>query len=202
MSRDLGLAAVRTRIREHSPKLLRADPPPTLEASVALILHQDPSIRHPELLFIRRAEREGDPWSGHMAFPGGRRQHEDENLTATALRETHEEVGFRPSRVLGRLDDFTSDRSPRTPDLRVAGVVCEVSERPALALNHEVQSAVWIPLPWILDPRSIARFESPASGGSFPAFEYEGYVVWGMTYRILRSFFAVLGAELPEEAAR
>ncbi len=131
-----------------------------------------------------------------MAFPGGRRQAEDSDLAATALRETQEEVGFRPRSILGRLDDFTSDRTPRTPDLRVAAVVCDIGERPPLELNHEVQAAVWIPLHWILDPRSRTRFESPAARATFPAFHYEGYVVWGMTYRILRSFFRVLGSEL------
>lgn len=48
----------------------------------------------PEILFIKRASRSGDRWNGHVAFPGGRRDPEDENDAATSVRETEEEVGL------------------------------------------------------------------------------------------------------------
>ena len=62
------------------------DPPGPFAAAVAAILRQAPSGL--EVLFIKRAERDGDPWSGHMAFPGGRREPHDSDLYSTALRET------------------------------------------------------------------------------------------------------------------
>jgi len=167
-----------------------------MQASVALVLHEPPG-ESPELLFIQRAEREGDPWSGHMAFPGGRRQAEDSSLVATALRETQEEVGFRPDRVLGRLNDFAGSRGPRIPALRVAGIVCEVDKRPRIKMNHEVRNTVWIPLSWILDPQAHRVAPMGASGEPMPSFCYDDYVVWGLTYRLLRDFFSVVGERLP-----
>ena len=84
-------------------------------ASVAIILRVDappssPPAPHNTLaLFIRRAPRLGDPWSGHVAFPGGKRDPEDADDMATAVREVHEEVGLDllngPFEFLGRLDD-------------------------------------------------------------------------------------------------
>lgn len=48
----------------------------------------------PELLFIKRAARVGDRWTGHVALPGGKRDPEDEDDKATAIRESQEEVGL------------------------------------------------------------------------------------------------------------
>ncbi|MDY6865753.1 MAG: NUDIX domain-containing protein, partial [Halobacteriota archaeon] len=62
------------------------------EAAVALILkecEEDISI-----IFIKRSEDERDPWSGHMAFPGGRKDEEDESIIDTVMRETFEETGI------------------------------------------------------------------------------------------------------------
>jgi NUDIX domain len=48
----------------------------------------------PEILFIKRAGRAGDRWSGHVALPGGRRDRPDLDDRAAAIRETKEEVGL------------------------------------------------------------------------------------------------------------
>src|SRR3989442_10873051 len=68
-----------------------------------------------EALFIRRAQRADDPWSGQVALPGGRRDAGDADLFATAVRETREETGIdlAGAERLGRLDDLY----PRTPTL-------------------------------------------------------------------------------------
>jgi 8-oxo-dGTP pyrophosphatase MutT (NUDIX family) len=47
-----------------------------------------------EVLFIRRQERDGDPWSGHVAMPGGKQEDADADDEYTAMREAHEEVGL------------------------------------------------------------------------------------------------------------
>jgi 8-oxo-dGTP pyrophosphatase MutT (NUDIX family) len=198
---QLRLDVIRARLREHRP-VLAALPGSTdaLRAAVTLILHE-PAERPPELLFIERARSEGDPWSGHMAFPGGRRDPGDPDIQATAAREAYEEVGITLGAPIGRLDDFSGNRNPRLPALIVSPFVYEVSERPKLLSNHEVQSTVWIPVSWILAPDSAVeyRVDQEGRGGPFPAFRYRGYIVWGLTYRILRSFFAALGREFGTE---
>ena len=136
-----------------------------------------------------------------MAFPGGRRQAGDEDLACTACRETLEEVGFEPKALLGRLDDFSGSRGPAIPHLRVAAFVFEASERPRVIPSAEVQSAVWVPLSWILQAESIAEHVSPRDE-RFPAFRYQRYLVWGLTYRILRGFLSIVGHELPAGTPR
>jgi 8-oxo-dGTP pyrophosphatase MutT (NUDIX family) len=191
------LESIRDRLRAHRPVLAEAPPPHALEASVALVLYEPPGMG-PELLFIERAVRPEDPWSGHMAFPGGRRQSDDADLAGTACRETLEEVGFEPKALLGRLDDFSGSRGPAIPHLRVAAFVFEAAERPPLIPSAEVQSAVWVPLAWILKPDSVAEHLAQRSDRveRFPAFRYERYLVWGLTYRILRGFLSVAGHPL------
>ena len=62
-------------------------------SAVAIVLDKHAST-DASILMIKRAEHKGDPWSGHMAFPGGRCEAFDKNGLATAKREMHEEVGF------------------------------------------------------------------------------------------------------------
>ncbi len=193
----LDLARIRTRIEAHRPALVAPLGEPTLLAAVALVFHQPPG-GEPELLFIERARKEGDPWSGQMAFPGGRRDPTDSDIAATAAREALEEVGVEVGIPFGRLDDFSGSRNPRVPPLVVSPFVYEAPERPQLRPNAEVQSTVWIPVPWILHPDSSYdyRFERPEYAGTFPAIRYDRYTVWGLTYRILGNLFSVLGREL------
>jgi 8-oxo-dGTP pyrophosphatase MutT (NUDIX family) len=192
------LDSIRARLRAHRPTLAEPPAPNGFEASVALVLHEPPGAGA-ELLFIERAVRAEDPWSGHMAFPGGRRQSSDADLSCTACRETLEEVGFEPKELLGQLDDFSGSRGPAVPSLRVSAFVYEAAERPIVIPSPEVQSAVWVPLAWILQAESVAEHVARRSEREerFPAFRYERYLVWGLTYRILRGFVSVIGHELP-----
>jgi len=191
------LAIIREGLTVHKPALAKVPGGPAMEAAVALILHEPPGGQL-EFLLIERARSERDPWSGQMAFPGGRYETTDPDLAATAAREAHEEVGVRLVQTLGRLDDVTGGRGP-DERIVVASYVYEVAERPVLRTNQEVSSAVWIPLRWILDPQSASRyrFEHEEFRGNYPAFRYEHYTVWGLTYRILQNFVKVVGRSLP-----
>jgi 8-oxo-dGTP pyrophosphatase MutT (NUDIX family) len=191
------LEVIRKRLDRHAPAL--ADPrEEAWRAAVALILHEPPG-EDPEVLFIERARREGDPWSGQMAFPGGRFEPRDSDMAATATRETAEEVGLELGPPIARLDDFDGSRSARPRGLVVSAFVYTIEERPELVLSYEVNSTVWVPLPVLLDPGSSRPycFEREEFGGTFPSIHYDGYIIWGLTYRILGSFFEVLGASLP-----
>jgi 8-oxo-dGTP pyrophosphatase MutT (NUDIX family) len=137
---------------------------------------------------IRRAEREGDRWSGHMAFPGGRWGPEDPDLLATAIRETREEVGVDLSRarLLGQYDD-SAPRSQALPPVIVRPFVFQLEARSAIVPNHEVAGAQWTAIDQLLTPGVYRPFQFEAQGIKMllPGYHLEEGVVWGMTERIL-----------------
>ncbi len=78
-------------------------------SAVAMVLKLIDGELH--ILMIKRAEREGDPWSGHMAFPGGRMDPGDANGFSVAVRETEEEVGLTlgsEDLCIGRLSEINA----------------------------------------------------------------------------------------------
>ncbi len=181
------LSRLRDRLAVHRPRLdERGDP--LIWAAVAVILAPDPD----SVLLIRRAEREGDPWSGHMALPGGRQDPTDPELVDTAIRETAEEVGLILTRevLIGALDDVVP-RSPALPPIAVRPYVFAVAGRPELQLNPEVAGALWVPLDYLLHPdtRHTVQLDIRGENRVFPAFRLDDSVVWGMTERILSTLF-------------
>jgi 8-oxo-dGTP pyrophosphatase MutT (NUDIX family) len=186
---DRLLAALAAALASRPP--LRAPAGSGARAAVALLLR--PASDGLELLLIRRAERAGDPWSGHMALPGGRHQAEDADLAATAARETREEVGIdvqADGRLLGELDEL-APRSARIPSIVVSPFVYAVRPGVQAAPNHEVQAALWLPVSELLHPDAGTEYQHALADGStlaFPAYDARGSVVWGMTHRILAGF--------------
>jgi len=168
-----------------------------IRAAVALILRPSPlEGSEPEALLVRRAEVRGDPWSGHMALPGGRRDPGDSDLLDTARRETLEETGLRVERehYLGELGEI-HPRSQHLPSICVTPFVAWLEGDQEVRVNHELTGHVWVPISALADPgyRSTLVREVP-SVREFPAIEYEGDVIWGLTFAILEDFLAVLGA--------
>lgn len=162
-----------------------------VRASVALVLR----ARHPlELLLIKRATSERDPWSGHMALPGGRRDDIDVDAVATARRETLEETAVdltvAGARQLGRLDDVRPS-SVRLPRLTISPFVFGVpGHLEATVASREVDRVFWTPLDTLRDPATRSSISIPLPGGPrhFPSFHVHGEHVWGLTYRILEQF--------------
>jgi 8-oxo-dGTP pyrophosphatase MutT (NUDIX family) len=158
----------------------------------------------PEVLFIERARRRGDPWSGHMAFPGGRAEPCDAGPRGAAERETLEEVGLdlAAAESLGQLDDLHGHRAAGAPRLVVSAFVYCLREAPVLAPNHEVEAAFWFPLRELRDPsRQVEYRVTRELGIRYPGIlvgEPERHVVWGLTYRFLEVFFRALGRPLPD----
>lgn len=175
-------------------------PGPVALASVALVVQ--PGVSDLELLLIRRAVAPGDPWSGHMALPGGRRSPEDADGLATAVRETREEVGVdldRYGEVLGRLD--TVQPRSGTPRIAVSPYVFAVPRATAVQPNHEVDLALWVPVGELAAPGAATEYLHALSSGEhlrFPAIGYQEHVIWGLTYRILQQFLATAPAR-PEQ---
>jgi 8-oxo-dGTP pyrophosphatase MutT (NUDIX family) len=169
------------------------DEDPTLVwAAVAIILTPQPD----SILLIRRADRSGDPWSGHMALPGGRREPGDPDLAGTAMRETAEEVGveLRREDLAGSLADVIP-RTPVLPPVAVRPFVFLLPERPAMRLNAEVAQASWVPVDYLLRPDTHHPVQLEVAGQSrqVQAYQLENAIIWGMTERILTSFLAELG---------
>lgn len=169
----------------------RDEPPPAdalPRAAVAILLRGRPA--GVELLLIRRAERADDPWSGHVALPGGREQAEDAAPPDTAAREAREEVGIAPAALLGPLPPVWP-RSERAPRILVRPFVFAVADEAEPSPNHEVDAAFWLPLRELREPGAVTEHLLELEGvGSmrFPAFGWRGHVVWGLTHRILTDF--------------
>jgi 8-oxo-dGTP pyrophosphatase MutT (NUDIX family) len=145
------------------------------------------------VLLVRRSEREGDPWSGHMALPGGHAQPEDADLLHTARRETLEEVGIDlgDAELLGQLDDVSPMRSS---DMAVRPFVFWAETPQSVTLSAEVAEAVWVPLDALASDalRSTREVEVRGSTLCVPAYVIEERVVWGMTYHLLERFLAAV----------
>ena len=195
---SLTLAEVHRALVEHPPSRLPERLP--RRAAVALVLHAD----GPDLLalLIQRAERRGDPWSGQVAFPGGRAE-PGETLVETAVRETSEEVGLdlaAGAELLGGLDEIQAVGRSRPLGLSIQPWVFGMRGVPGpLRCSEEVASAHWLRLRDLLDPAREVPYPYEFEGRTLelPSVRLEGLVVWGLTYRMLRTFAGVLSSRRP-----
>lgn len=160
-------------------------------AAVAVVLAPAPEA----MLVIRRAERAGDPWSGHMALPGGRQEGRDRDLVATAIRESREEVGIELTRtdLAGALDDVVP-RTPRLPPIAVRPYVFVLATRPSLTPNPEVAAVRWVELDHLLHPDTYheARLDVGGEPRDFPAYRLDDAIVWGLTERVVSGLLDLL----------
>jgi 8-oxo-dGTP pyrophosphatase MutT (NUDIX family) len=185
------LEQVRQALVGHTPQGIEA--PEARPAAVALILIERAGL---EALFIKRATRPGDPWSGQVAFPGGRHEPTDVDLRVTAIRETREETGVElaGAEPLGVLDDLYP-RTPTLPPVRVRPFVFGLSGAPPLVPSAEVDRAFWLPLNRLGDPgvRREVKLWLRGEERIFPAYDLGEDVIWGMTERILTPFLELIG---------
>lgn len=165
-------------------------------AAVALILWGETG----ELLLIRRAEDPRDPWSGHMALPGGRHEKKDGDLVTTAIRETAEEVGItlRAEDSLGALPRVRARSRAKIEPLEVTPFVFRLSgERPLTILNHEVAEVLWFRFSEITAPERKTEFSLVHEGKTLrlPAIQVNEHKIWGLTYGILSSLLSFLPSD-------
>jgi 8-oxo-dGTP pyrophosphatase MutT (NUDIX family) len=180
---------------EQSPVRTIEAEPAMRWAAIALVLRLG-EVGEPELLMIKRADADGDPWSGHIACPGGRAEPGDRDLAQTATRETWEETGIdleRVGRLLGTLDDL-SPRTPSLPPIVIRPFVAAVPSTVEVVQSPEVAVAFWVPL-------SAMRRQTAWGTGvvrvrgldrEVNAFMHGEHMVWGLTERVLRQLLHLI----------
>lgn len=184
-------------------RLLAARPPRVLSramapkrSAVAVILRATAS--GPEVLLMRRVQHDKDRWSGHVSFPGGMAQAEDADSMATATRETLEEVGLdleRDGRLIGRTDDQIAIARGRTLPMAITPWVFELIRDVPPVLGPEAESIFWLPLQAVLDGTLDAPYpyKMGAVPMELPSWRYRGYVIWGLTHRMLQALVEIAG---------
>ncbi|HAG97011.1 MAG: coenzyme A pyrophosphatase [Pseudomonadales bacterium] len=143
-----------------------------------------------ELFFIQRAKKPGDPWSGDMAFPGGRKQIEDATLQDTAIRETWEETGldlFHHGRLQQKLPHQLTRSHRSGAPMLVTPYLFHWLGGDDLNLNHECDDALWIPLAFFntAAERSSLTWKQGHFSLQLPCYRFGDKTVWGLTLRML-----------------
>jgi len=193
---------LRRSLAEHPPVVV--EPEPHMRLAAILLALRAGADGEPELLMIKRAEAEGDPWSGHIACPGGRMEEGDHDLAVTAVRETWEETGVdvaRDGRLLGHLDDI-SPRTPVLPPIVIRPYVALVRAGVEIVPSHEVAAAFWVPVS-ALREQTAWGIGQVAVGGMLrevSVFQHGEYTVWGLTERVLRQFLTFIGEPPTDES--
>jgi 8-oxo-dGTP pyrophosphatase MutT (NUDIX family) len=159
-----------------------------------VLLHDEPS--EPRVLLMKRSERAGDPWSGHISLPGGRHEASDPDLLATAIRETHEELGVELSgtRIVGSLpvlQPYTS--GPAGIEVTPFVFLTPVAVEPQL--SAEAVAAFWLPIEKAASGALDKTHVYAGAASAFPSWEFESHTIWGLTWRILRDLIDVARSE-------
>jgi 8-oxo-dGTP pyrophosphatase MutT (NUDIX family) len=194
----MDLETICSRLAARVATRIEGEPPP-VRAGLALILRD--AGAGIEALFIRRTQRADDPWSGHMALPGGRFDPLDQDLEATARREAFEEVGLTLESPIGRLDESAGAYGR----LALAAPFVFALRGPVdLRLDPvEVDAAFWIDLSHFAEPAHATLHPHERAGviRRFPGTRYGDDVIWGLTYRVFAGFLEAVGAPMARIAA-
>ena len=179
-----------------NPKRINSDHG-TLFSAIAIIISEN-NHGEDEMFFIKRASRENDHFSGHMAFPGGVKEEYDKDFLDTAIRETQEEVGIdlnKDAEFLGCFDDYRPV-NPSANKFLVSPHVFHLNNiEVELKLNpYEVEDTVWIPLKILKEMSQNSARETFKYNKKYNdyVFEYNGYKIWGMTGKILYYFLNII----------
>ena len=179
----LTVGSFRAALRDFEANLL-PDVEGQTRAAVAAVLR--PGEDGAEFLFTHRADDPRDPWSGHMAFPGGRVNPGDADPLAAAVRETREEVGLDLSanaEHIGRLSDVAAIGRGRPMNMLITPFVFTVGSVPPLEPNYEVETVVWVPASFLADHRNRESMEYQRAGLflELPCYRYQDHLIWGLT---------------------
>ena len=171
------------------------DPVPSKRAAVAISVRS--GVSGPEILMIQRAVRQGDPWSGHMGFPGGRKDESDASDMACAKRETREEIGFDldiHGELVCQLSDVNTGWRADRPEMLVAPFVFKVGSTPVFELNHEVDDTLWVPLSFLLNEANRSRHQWDWRGEVLEsdAFTFDDRLIWGLSLMMIDELLQII----------
>jgi 8-oxo-dGTP pyrophosphatase MutT (NUDIX family) len=171
------------------------DPVPSKRAAVAISVRS--GVSGPEILMIQRAVRQGDPWSGHMGFPGGRKDESDASDMACAKRETREEIGFDLDiygELVCQLSDVNTGWRADRPEMLVAPFVFKVGSTPVFELNHEVDDTLWVPLSFLLNDANRSRHQWDWRGEVLEsdAFTFDDRLIWGLSLMMIDELLQII----------
>jgi 8-oxo-dGTP pyrophosphatase MutT (NUDIX family) len=161
-----------------------------LDANAAVVVLLRATNQDFQVLFVKRAKKSGDPWSGQTAFPGGKGSPEDRNLKETVTRETREETSINLAegcRFLGAMEPV---RSTKKPEMQILPFVVFLEEEQAIELNEELTEYFWTPLKELSKYKGTAKF----SFGEHPAYIIDKHVIWGLTYKILQNLLSLFSS--------
>lgn len=175
-------------LRRHRPRRLPGRHR-LARAAVAVVLAERP-VEGLAVLLARRAHRSGDPWSGDMAFPGGRQAPGDVDNLACALRETGEEIHLSLARehCVGRLSDKLTRTHQRPLPMVVTPYVFRLPEQaPQPQTSSEIAETLWLPLAFLADPanRQRMRWKLGPLSLRMPCCDYRNRRIWGLTLMML-----------------
>ncbi len=151
----------------------------------------------PEMLMILRAKRQGDPWSGHMGFPGGRRDQADKSDLCCAARETSEELGFVPEscgRLLCELSCLNTGWRPGRPEMLVTPFVFFTDFMPDLRPNDEVEEVVWVPITFLLNDKNRQTYAWRWEGRTIESDSviFFSHRIWGLSLMMIDEILKVI----------
>ena len=165
----------------------RLSPTPWSHAQAAVAILVKPKQNDLEFFLVKRAEVDDDPWSGDMAFPGGKKNQQDRDLVDTAVREVLEETNIDLNQLsaIGFMEPIYS--SVRKT-LAVQPIVYKFDEYPEVTLNYELTKFIWAPLTEIKQGKT----QAVVKGWEGPVFQVQGETVWGLTFRMLEKILALM----------
>lgn len=205
------LENIACQLQQHKPRQILWRQRMT-RAAVAMVLAERPvqssapqhSTTELCVLMIRRAEHPQDPWSGHMAFPGGRMEKHDQYTMRTAIRETAEEIGLNLSLddCLAPLSDVITRRHDKLRPMVVSPWVFQqpglcsadaVAQNDEWQINYEVDEVVWIPLSFFANSnnREVMTWRKLGITMKLPCYFYEGRRVWGLSLMMINELVRI-----------
>ncbi len=183
----LKIEQIKHRLTDYQPQSLTQNN--SKKAAVAMLFRDNGGST--EILLIRRAEHETDPWSGDLSFPGGRIELDDSTPRAAAERETKEEIGFCLSKAsyLGQSDDLAGAYL----SIHISCFVYVIESDPQFAINGEVVDLFWVPIRTLMEPQRNKKstFNYRGRDRSHPVIELNEWSprpLWGITYRLIDNF--------------